>query len=139
MTDKPTLTIDNPANENDEPAENVLGGALALCGTDPMTGFFRDGCCNTGPMDQGVHTVCAIMTEDFLDFTKAVGNDLSTPRPEFQFPGLNPGDRWCLCAARWLQAYKAGMAPRVVLQATHANTLEIVPLEALKEHAVDLN
>ena len=139
MTDKPSLTIHAPANENAQPAENVLGGPLAVCGTDPMTGFFRDGCCNTGPMDQGVHTVCAIMTEDFLDFTKAVGNDLSTPRPEFEFPGLQPDDRWCLCAARWLQAYEAGMAAKVVLQATHAKTLEIVPLEALKEHAVDLN
>ncbi|MBV6633967.1 MAG: DUF2237 domain-containing protein [Alphaproteobacteria bacterium] len=129
---------DSPANENERPALNVLGEPLGECSTDPMTGFFRDGCCNTGPMDHGVHTVCAVMTEDFLDFTRAVGNDLSTPRPEFAFPGLRPGDRWCLCAARWLQAHEAGMAPKVHLAATHAKTLEIVPLDALKAHAVDL-
>lgn len=100
-----------------------------------MTGFFRDGCCNTGPMDRGVHTVCARVTEDFLTFSKARGNDLSTPRPEFQFPGLKPGDRWCLCAARWAEAYEAGMAPEVVLEATHEATLQMVPIEALKAHA----
>ncbi|MEO0392005.1 MAG: DUF2237 domain-containing protein [Pseudomonadota bacterium] len=133
------MIVDPPANENEVSADNVLGGPLAVCGTDPVTGFFRDGCCNTGSMDHGVHTVCAIMTDDFLHFTKAVGNDLSTPRPEFNFPGLNPGDRWCLCAARWLQAHEAGHAPQVVLAATHIKTLDIVPLDALKQHAVDLN
>lgn len=100
-----------------------------------MTGFFRDGCCNTGPMDRGVHTVCARVTADFLDFSKARGNDLSTPRPEFQFPGLKPGDKWCLCASRWAEAYEAGMAPKVVLEATHEATLSIVPLEVLKQFA----
>ncbi len=118
-----------------EPAKNVLGTTLETCSTDPMTGFFRDGCCNTGPMDRGVHTVCARVTAEFLDFSKVKGNDLSTPRPEFQFPGLNPGDRWCLCASRWAEAYEAGMAPHVVLEATHEATLSVVSLEALKAHA----
>lgn len=117
------------------PAKNVLGTELQTCGTDPMTGFFRDGCCNTGPMDHGVHTVCARVTADFLAFSKARGNDLSTPRPEFQFPGLQPGDKWCLCAARWAEAYEAGMAPKVVLEATHEATLGLVSLAALKAHA----
>ncbi len=116
---------------------NVLGGALETCGTAPVTGFYRDGCCQTGPDDIGVHTVCAILTEDFLDFTASRGNDLSTPRPEFGFPGLKPGDRWCLCASRWLEAYEAGCAPKVSLRATHARTLDIVPLGALTAHAVD--
>lgn len=129
---------EQPANQNGRSALNVLGEPLAGCSTEPLTGFFRDGYCNTGPMDHGVHTVCAVMTEDFLTFTRAVGNDLSTPRPEFEFPGLKPGDRWCLCAARWLQAHEAGMAPQVHLAGTHAKTLEIVPLEALKAHAIDL-
>ncbi|MDJ0921364.1 MAG: DUF2237 domain-containing protein [Henriciella sp.] len=120
---------------DDVPAKNVLGTDLVTCGTDPMTGFFRDGCCNTSAMDHGVHTVCARVTEAFLTFSKARGNDLSTPRPEFQFPGLNPGDKWCLCAARWAEAYEAGKAPKVVLEATHEATLSIVPLEALKQHA----
>ncbi|MEM9225869.1 MAG: DUF2237 domain-containing protein [Pseudomonadota bacterium] len=117
------------------PAKNVLGTELQTCGTDPMTGFFRDGCCNTGPMDHGVHTVCARVTADFLAFSKARGNDLSTPRPAFQFPGLQPGDKWCLCAARWAEAYEAGMAPKVVLEATHEATLGVVSLAALKAHA----
>lgn len=116
-------------------ARNVLGGPLAECSRDPLTGFFRDGCCNTGPMDTGLHTVCAILTAEFLEFSKAHGNDLSTPRPEFAFPGLKPGDRWCLCATRWRDAYEAGTAPKVALRATHAATLAIVSLEALKEHA----
>ncbi|MFW5661729.1 MAG: DUF2237 family protein [Oceanicaulis sp.] len=120
-------------------ARNVLGGTLQPCGRDPVTGYFRDGCCNTGPGDRGVHTVCAVMSEDFLAFTAARGNDLSTPRPDFHFPGLKPGDRWCLCAARWLEAFEAGCAPQVVLNACHARTLEIVPLEALTAHAVDAN
>lgn len=119
--------------------KNVLGGPLTVCSDDPVTGFFRTGCCHTGPQDQGVHTVCAIMTADFLAFSKRSGNDLSTPHPEFGFAGLKPGDRWCLCAARWKDAYDAGKAPKLVLAATHERTLTIVPLDALKAHAVDLN
>lgn len=118
---------------------NVLGSALAECGRDPMTGFFRNGCCSTGPMDAGSHTVCAVMTAAFLAFSKDRGNDLSTPRPEFQFPGLKPGDRWCLCAARWEEARAAGAAPRVRLTATHQAALAHVELDDLKAHAVDLN
>jgi len=116
-------------------ARNVLGGPLGTCSRDPMTGFFRDGCCHTGPQDIGVHTVCAVMTEDFLAFTASRGNNLSTPRPEFGFDGLKPGDKWCPCAARWLEAYEAGQAPRVDLAATNMATLDLVPLEALKLHA----
>lgn len=119
--------------------KNVLGGPLALCSDNPVTGFFRTGCCHTGPQDQGVHTVCVVMTADFLAFSKAGGNDLSTPRPEFGFAGLKPGDRWCLCASRWKDAYDAGKAPKLLLAATHERTLTIVPLEALKAHAVDFN
>jgi len=119
-----------------ESNRNVLGGVLASCSEKPLTGFFRDGCCNTGPQDRGLHTVCAVLTKEFLAFSMSRGNDLSTPRPEFDFPGLNPGDRWCLCAARWKEAYDAGMAPRVVLASTHEATLRIVDLEALKQHAV---
>jgi len=115
--------------------QNVLGGTLQACSTDPVTGFYRDGHCNTGPRDRGTHTVCAVMTEDFLSFTKSRGNDLSTPRPEFDFPGLTPGDRWCLCAARWKEAADADVAPPVVLAATHAKTLEIVSMERLQAHA----
>lgn len=118
---------------------NVLGEPLEDCSFDPLTGFFRDGCCGTGPEDVGVHTVCAVVTEAFLAFSAARGNDLSTPRPEFGFPGLKPGDRWCLCAARWLEAWEAGAAPRVSLRATHEQTLTIVPMEALRQHAADLN
>ena len=117
-------------------ALNVLGGHLAECSRDPLTGFFRDGACNTCDEDQGSHTVCAIMTAEFLAYSKYVGNDLSTPRPEFRFAGLNPGDRWCLCAGRFLQAAEEGAAPKVRLDATHARALEIVPLEVLREHAV---
>ena len=115
---------------------NVLGGPLTECSRAPVTGFFRDGCCNTGPADTGLHTVCAEMTAEFLALSKYLGNDLSTPRPEFRFPGLKPGDRWCLCAARFLQAAQEFAAPEVVLEATHARTLEIVPLELLQAHAV---
>ena len=115
---------------------NVLGSPLTDCSHAPLTGYYRDGCCHTGPEDRGSHTVCAVMTDDFLRFTSACGNDLSTPRPEFDFPGLKPGDRWCLCAARWQQAYEAGCAPGVHLAATHARTLEIVSLDALKAHAL---
>ena len=116
-------------------AQNVLGSDLAVCGTDPLTGFYRDGCCNTGAEDLGVHTVCTRVTEEFLVFSKGVGNDLSTPRPEFGFQGLTPGDQWCLCAARWQEALEAGAAPPVVLEATHASTLEWVSLEDLRQHA----
>lgn len=122
-------------DEIDE-AVNVLGGKLQPCAFDPMTGFFRDGCCNTGPADRGVHSVCARMTAEFLAFSRASGNDLSTPRPEFGFPGLRPGDRWCLCAGRWKEAWLAGAAPKVVLASTHRATLDHVPLDALKRHAM---
>ncbi len=118
---------------------NVLGEPLATCSTSPLTGFFRDGCCNTGPEDLGVHTVCCEVTADFLAFSKARGNDLSTPRPEFGFSGLKPGDRWCLCAARWQEAHDAGMAPRVVIQATHERTLAVCDLGDLKRLALDLS
>ena len=118
--------------------KNIMGDDLIACSTDPMTGFYRDGCCKTGPGDMGVHTVCAIMTEEFLEFCKARGNDLSTPKPEWRFPGLKAGDRWCLCAPRWQEAYEAGMAPHVVAAATHIATLEHCDVKALKEHAVDL-
>jgi uncharacterized protein (DUF2237 family) len=117
---------------------NVLGGELESCSTDPLTGFYRDGCCNTGPEDLGSHTVCAVVTAEFLAHQRQVGNDLSTPRPEYGFVGLQPGDRWCVCAARWQQAYDAGMAPPVVLAATHSRALEAVSLAALREHAVDV-
>ncbi|MDO9709047.1 DUF2237 family protein [Paracraurococcus lichenis] len=119
------------------PATNVLGGPLLPCSVAPLTGFFRDGCCNTGPEDLGLHVVCAEMTADFLRFSKSRGNDLSTPRPEFGFAGLRPGDRWCLCAARWEEARSAGMAPRVLLEATHIAALEVCSLEDLKAHAVE--
>lgn len=114
-----------------DPSLNVLGTALAPCSTDPLTGFFRDGHCNTCAEDQGSHTVCAIMTAEFLAFSKYVGNDLSTPRPEFGFAGLKPGDHWCLCAGRFLQAHDEGCAPRVNLAATHQRALDIVPLDIL--------
>jgi uncharacterized protein (DUF2237 family) len=118
------------------PRRNVLGKDLAPCSQRPKTGFFRDGCCNTHASDFGVHTVCAEVTEEFLAFSKAAGNDLSTPRPEYDFPGLRPGDRWCLCAGRWLEAAEAGCAPRVVLEATHERTLELAPLALLQQHAI---
>ncbi|PZV07788.1 MAG: DUF2237 domain-containing protein [Leptolyngbya sp.] len=117
-------------------ATNVLGTPLAPCCTSPMTGFYRDGCCNTGAGDMGVHVVCAQMTPEFLAFTKAQGNDLSTPMPAFQFPGLKPGDRWCLCAPRWQEALEAGVAPPVILDATHASAVEHVALADLKDHAL---
>jgi uncharacterized protein len=118
-----------------DPSINVLGKKLAVCGMDPVTGFFRDGQCNTCASDRGSHTVCAVMTAEFLAFSKYVGNDLSTPRPEFGFAGLQPGDRWCLCASRFLQAHDEGCAPQVHLEATHRRALEIVPLEVLRAHA----
>lgn len=120
-----------------EPSLNVLGETLAPCSLSPMTGFFRNGCCDTGPQDRGVHTVCALMTAEFLALSKYLGNDLSTPRPEFGFAGLKPGDQWCLCASRFLQAHAEGAAPKVRLAATHQRTLDIVPLEVLQIHATD--
>lgn len=120
-----------------EPSVNVLGGTLQPCSGDPLTGFFRNGACDTCAEDRGSHTVCAVMTAEFLAYSKYVGNDLSTPRPEFRFPGLRPGDRWCLCAGRFLQAHDEGCAPRVRLVSTHARALDIVPLEVLREHADD--
>lgn len=116
----------------------MLGGRLEPCGTDPMTGFYRDGTCSCGPADLGLHAVCAVMTAQFLEHQRAIGNDLSTPMPEYHFPGLHPGDRWCVVAARWLQAYEAGVAAPVVLASTNERALELVPLGALEEHAVDV-
>jgi uncharacterized protein len=120
-----------------EPSINVLGGELLPCSSRPLTGFYRNGCCDTGPEDRGVHTVCAIMTDEFLAMSKYLGNDLSTPRPEYGFAGLKAGDRWCLCAARFLQAHAEGAAPKVRLQATHIRTLDIVALEILTPYAAD--
>ena len=123
----------------DRPPElNVLGAGLEPCGTDPLTGFYRDGRCSSGPEDVGSHTVCAVVTREFLDHQMSVGNDLSTPRPEWQFPGLQPGDRWCVVAVRWLQAYQDGVAAPVVLAATHERALDVIPLRLLEEHAVDV-
>jgi hypothetical protein len=116
-------------------SKNVFGESLAVCGNDPTTGFYRDGCCNTGPSDTGTHTVCAIMTEEFLVYTKNLGNDLSTPIPAYQFPGLKPGDRWCLCVNRWKEALLAGVAPQVILEATHEKALEYVQMKDLLSHA----
>ncbi len=118
---------------------NVLGTPLQPCSLRPVTGFTRSGCCETGPDDAGSHTVCAIMTEEFLAFTRDRGNDLTTPQPMYMFPGLRPGDRWCLCASRWLEAYRAGVAPLVVLEACHEKALDIVPLAALRSHAAQLS
>lgn len=118
---------------------NVLGGRLSPCSRDPMTGFFRNGLCDTCPEDTGSHTVCALMTREFLAFSKYLGNDLSTPRPEFGFAGLKPGDQWCLCASRFLQAHDEGAAPQVVMRSTHQRTLAIVPFEILKLYAVDID
>ena len=117
---------------------NVLGEPLEPCGTDPMTGFYRDGNCSCGPDDVGLHAVCAVATAEFLEHQRSVGNDLSTPRPEWGFPGLAPGDRWCVVAARWLQAHKAGAAAPVVLASTNERALELIPIEMLREHAVDV-
>ena len=121
------------------PARNVLGEPLETCPAEPVTGFFRDGCCNTGPADRGSHVVCVRVTQDFLEFSRERGNDLVTPRPEFDFPGLRPGDRWCLCAERWREAMEAGTAPRVVLRATHEAALDCVSLTDLKRHALDIS
>jgi uncharacterized protein len=127
------VTAPDPATQR-----NVLGGPLQPCGNDPVTGFWRDGCCTSGPEDPGSHTVCAVVSADFLALQRRLGNDLSTPRPEYGFPGLRPGDRWCVVAVRWLQAYQAGAAAGVVLAATNERALDVVPLEALRQHAVDV-
>ena len=116
-------------------AKNVLGGQLLACSYDPVTGYFRDGCCNTDSTDRGNHTICVRVTGQFLDFSRAQGNDLATPMPEYRFAGLKPGDRWCICASRWYEALEAGMAPPVVLEATHERALTVVPLEILMEYA----
>jgi uncharacterized protein (DUF2237 family) len=128
----------DPTSPRGNRARNVLGGPLGACCNNPVAGFYRDGCCNTGPEDHGAHVVCVQVTKDFLDFSVARGNDLSTPAPQFGFAGLKPGDRWCLCAARWREALHAGMAPLVVLTATHERTLDYVNLEDLKKYALDL-
>lgn len=127
------------AKEEQDPSVNVFGTPLAPCSNNPLTGFFRDGCCNTSDLDVGSHTVCIEASAEFLAFSRARGNDLSTPRPEFGFDGVSPGDRWCLCAARWLEAYQAGSAPKVYLTSTHLRALEIVPLALLRDFALDLN
>lgn len=124
--------------DSDSRQLNVFGDALEPCCFDPMTGFYRDGYCNTGPVDRGRHTVCAHMTKEFLAFSKSRGNDLSTPMPQYGFPGLKPGDAWCLCALRWKEALEAGKAPRVYLQRTNMKTLEVVTLAQLKPYALDL-
>lgn len=117
---------------------NVLGGELEECGADPVTGFYRDGCCTSGPEDLGNHSVCAVVTEEFLQHQREIGNDLATPHPELGFAGLRPGDRWCVCASRWMQSYEAGVAAPILLASTNARALEVVPLEALRENAVDV-
>ena len=131
------MSLPHDREREDPEALNVLGGELVPCSNAPMTGFFRNGCCETGPEDVGLHTVCAVMTAEFLAFSKAAGNDLTTPMPQYGFPGLKPGDRWCLCAPRWKEALDAGAAPKVVLEATHEETLAIMPLGVLKDYAVD--
>ena len=118
--------------------KNILGGDLEPCSMDPVTGYFRDGCCRTGSGDYGVHVVCAVMTDEFLAFSKSKGNDLSTPIPEYHFPGLKAGDRWCLCAPRWQEAFEAGMAPKIVANATHISAFEHCDGKAMREHAVDI-
>ncbi|MCC6208747.1 MAG: DUF2237 domain-containing protein [Gammaproteobacteria bacterium] len=122
-----------------EESVNVFGEPLESCSENPMTGFFRDGCCNTSVQDAGSHTVCIAVTREFLEYSRFRGNDLSTPMPQHGFPGLQPGDLWCLCAARWLEAYQQGMAPKVYLKRTHRRALEIAPLELLRKYAADLN
>jgi len=133
--------FDNPSEDPRRPQKqlNVLGTPLETCSTDPMTGFYRDGCCTTGPQDHGAHTVCVVVTDEFLEFSKSKGNDLSTPLPQYQFPGLKAGDSWCLVALRWEEARMAGMAPKVKLRSTNMTTLQHVELEDLKAYAMDLN
>ena len=123
---------------SEEDQLNIFNEPLEACSFDPVTGFFRSGCCQTSELDTGNHTVCAIMTEEFLKFSKSKGNDLSTPVPAFDFPGLNSGDRWCLCAARWLEAYEASSAPSIIARATHRRALEIIPMEVIKEFSLDI-
>ena len=137
---EPAMLRDDSGNGGGRPSAplNVLGGRLDVCSMTPKTGFLRDGCCNTGPEDVGSHTVCVVMTAAFLEFSKSRGNDLSTPMPQFGFPGLRPGDRWCLCAPRWHEALEAGYAPRVVLRATHERALDYCSLADLKRFALDL-
>lgn len=132
------MPLDSGNGRERDPSRNVLGSELATCSTKPMTGFFRNGCCDTGPGDLGSHTVCVVTTAEFLKFSQATGNDLSTPVPGFGFPGLKPGDRWCLCAPRWQEALDADHAPRVVLRATHEGALEYCSLDDLKRYAIDL-
>ena len=122
-----------------DPSLNVLGQPLKDCSQNPKTGFFRNGCCDTADIDRGSHTVCAVMTAEFLDFSRSAGNDLSTPRPEYGFAGLKPGDQWCLCAARFMQAYEAAKAPRIRMNSTHLRALELVPMDALREMALERN
>ncbi len=129
----------DPMKPELEESTNVLGEPLKPCSNSPLTGFFRDGCCNTGPLDKGRHTVCVLVTADFLEFSKTRGNDLSTPIPEFGFAGLKPGDRWCLCADRWAEADAFDAAPMVVLESTHLNTLETIPFSILRKNAIDMN
>jgi uncharacterized protein len=136
--DKAMLRDDRAEGEGQRRARNVFGERLEICSIKPMTGFYRDGCCNTGREDVGSHTVCAVMTSEFLEFSRSRGNDLSTPLPEFGFPGLKAGDRWCLCAPRWQEAFEANQAPRVVLRATHEGALTYCSLADLKRFAVDL-
>ena len=131
-----SILREEPALPGTKEARNVLGGELKLCCKDPLTGFYRNGRCDTGPEDAGSHTVCARVTAEFLEFSKRSGNDLSTPVPEYGFPGLKPGDCWCVCAGRWREAYFAGVAPPVRLESTHERALEYVPLEELQEHAL---
>ena len=132
------MPLDGSDGGGRRPSLNVLGSPLESCSTRPMTGFFREGCCDTGPQDFGSHTVCTVMTAEFLAFSKIVGNDLSTPMPDYGFPGLSPGDRWCLCAPRWQEALNAGYPPRVVLRATHQGALDHCELVDLKKYAIDL-
>ena len=134
--DDPDRSEQEPEIADPDAPLNVLGGVLSVCGRQPMTGFFRDGCCATGPSDIGSHTVCAVLTDAFLSFTASHGNDLSSPRPGFNFPGLRAGDRWCLCVSRWAEALRAGVAPPVVLEATHEGALKRVTLSDLRAHAV---
>ena len=133
---RPCIVMIMIKNIESEYQQSVLGEDLIPCSTDPLTGFYRSGCCDTGPDDQGSHTVCVVLTEEFLTFSRSVGNDLSTPMPQWGFPGLKPGDRWCLCAARWREALLAGVAPSVVLEATNVACLEYVDLEDLQSHSV---
>jgi uncharacterized protein len=137
---RPVATASLPVVGDDGrmPDRNVLGGALEPCGTEPLTGFYRDGCCSTGPEDVGLHSICAVVTAEFLEHQRSIGNDLSTPMPDYRFPGLMPGDRWCVTAVNWLQAHTDGFAAPVVLASTHERTLDVVALEVLREYAVDV-